>query len=201
MTPKRAAIFGSLMFVACASTGVTRLRAAPPKPNNCNLDIYTSQNEVKREHEVLCMIDATSGRTLGDDRTVRGALANARPEACRCGADAMVVMSSSTTTANAAGWGEGTVVVRGIRYIAAAPATPVAGSLRGPCLSDGSCQAGLICASDLCVALPPGAAGPAAQEASEQAAAPKNACQVSADCPDGQVCEPDPSGRRTCRPR
>lgn len=186
-------MLGALMFVACASTGVTRLRTAPSKPDNCNLDIYTSENEVKREHEVLCMIDATSGRTLGDDRTVRGALANARPEACRCGADAMVVMSSSTTTASAAGWGEGTVVVRAIRYAAAAPATPVAGSLRGPCLRDGSCQPGLVCASDLCVALPPAAAAPAAQEAT--------ACQVNEDCPDGQACEPEPSGRSTCRPR
>ena len=160
MRLERSAILGSLLLVACASAGVTRLRAAPPKPEGCNLDIYSSQDEVKREHEVLCVIDATSGRTLGDDRTVRGAIKQAGPEACRCGADAMVIMNSSTTTANAAGWGEGTVVVRAIRYTAAAPAPPAPGSLRAPCLPDGSCQAGLVCASDLCVALPPATTTP-----------------------------------------
>jgi hypothetical protein len=156
-----------VLLVGCASTGVTHIRAAQPKPAGCEFDLYTAEAELKRPYEVLCLIDATSGHTLFHDRTVRGALEQAKPEACECGADAIVLVNATTTTATAERYGEGTAIVRAIRYTGPVPApaaapppappapppappapppVPPAPSL-DPAMAMGPCNQGLVCGS------------------------------------------------------
>lgn len=147
------------VVVGCASVSATPVKPGVAKPENCALELFSSETEVKRPYEVACLVDATSGRTVFADKTVTGALEKARPEACACGADAMLILSAS-----AKGWsfnegaGEATAIIRAIRFIdrtpapsAVAPATPAAGDERGRCLSNGSCHDSLTCASGLCV--------------------------------------------------
>ena len=193
-----------ILLSGCASTGVTPIKMAPPRHKNCTLDVYTSPLEVRREYEVLCLIDSTSGRTLGNDRTVRGAIAEAKPYACRCGADAVIIMDATTTTATPMAYGEGTVVLRAIRYVQRREAertAPNQGSERGPCRADGTCAEGLICASGLCVRMPGGVPRPVAEPARDsRQGTDSRACVVDTDCPGDQWCVGS-GAQRACRPR
>jgi len=97
--------------------GVTPIgRALPPKPSTpCMLDIYTNTAEITRPYEELCLIDSRTGITAFHYRTAAEAIRQARPEACRCGADAMIVASARTEGA-AFGWGMGAAVIKAIHY-------------------------------------------------------------------------------------
>jgi hypothetical protein len=150
------------LSAGCASTGVQELKTAPAKPDNCVLDTYRAESEVPRPFEALCTIDATPGREAFDDRTVQAAIEDAKPKACRCGADAIIV-SQKLAPATPEGTQRSTVSLRAIRYtgppLGTAPAespgtSPAAGTERGPCYGNGTCNEGLTCASNVCVRLP-----------------------------------------------
>ena len=85
-------ILSSLIFAvsACAGVGVTQTKQAVAKPEDCPLDIYTNDSEIKRKFEVICLLDSKTGSTLFADKTVAGAIENARPDACKCGGDGTV---------------------------------------------------------------------------------------------------------------
>lgn len=110
------ALMASLASHACASVGVTRTKQAAAKEEDCKLDIYTSDEEVKRDFEVICLLDSKTGSTLFADRTVAGAIENARPDACECGGDGMIIGNTHVEGANFGGWGEGTAMIKVIRY-------------------------------------------------------------------------------------
>jgi hypothetical protein len=150
-----------LLLASCASTGVQELKSAPAKPDNCVLDSYRAESEVPRPFEALCTIDATPGREAFDDRTIQGAIEDAKPKACRCGADAIIV-TQKEAAATPEGVQRSTVTLRAIRYtgppLGTAPSEPTgsaaAGTERGPCYGNGTCNEGLTCASNVCVRLP-----------------------------------------------
>ena len=111
-------ILSSLIFFvsACASVGVTQTKQTVAKPEDCPLDIYTSDSEIKRKFEVVCLLDSKTGSTLFANKTVAGAIENARPHACECGGDGMVVGDTRVEGVSMAGWGEGTAMIKVIRY-------------------------------------------------------------------------------------
>lgn len=112
-------IFLSLFFllcISCAAVGVTKVHNYDSKPKNCSLDVYTSQAEIKRQYEVACLIDSRTGSTLFHSRTGSAAIEQARPEACGCGADAIVVESAGSKGVDYSSWGEGTAVIKAIKY-------------------------------------------------------------------------------------
>jgi len=90
-----------LIFVsACSSVGVTKMNHYQAKSENCELDIYSSENEVKKEYTVACLIDAQTGSSLFHDRTAAGAINEAKPKACECGADAIIVVATDREGGN-----------------------------------------------------------------------------------------------------
>ncbi len=105
-------------FVAtgCASVGVTPVRLVQPKPETCELEIYVSEAEVYRPFEVACLIDSRTGSTGFHTRTAAAAIDIARPAACECGADALLVGNTNTSGMTSGSWGEGTAIIRAIRY-------------------------------------------------------------------------------------
>ena len=80
-----------LSAAGCASVGVTRMRQAAAKPEGCPLEVFGAEGKVKRPFEVVCMLDSKTGSTLLDDRSAAAAIEKAKPEACRCGGDAIIV--------------------------------------------------------------------------------------------------------------
>ena len=111
-------ILSSLIFAvsACAGVGVTQTKQAVAKPEDCPLDIYTNDSEIKRKFEVICLLDSKTGSTLFADKTVAGAIENARPDACKCGGDGMIIGDTRVEGVSMAGWGEGTAMIKVIRY-------------------------------------------------------------------------------------
>lgn len=107
-------IFIALGMQACASIGVTSIQSAPPKGDDCELAIYTDEREIKKAFEVVCFVDAmTAGHVLADT-TVAGAIRAARPSACHCGADALLIHDVRKESGNL--WGRGFAILKAIRY-------------------------------------------------------------------------------------
>lgn len=147
----RSTVIGLWIAVAvgCAAGPTVPMKPGPPKHPQCHLDLFEAERDVKRSYEVACIVDAHAGRTSFDDRTVNGALKRAHPDACACGADAMVIVSATMALNTAReGKGEGTVVVRAIRYTDTAPG---AGREHEPCLPNGRCTGALMCSANVCV--------------------------------------------------
>lgn len=87
--PLAAAIL--LLLSACAVTKTERSVAASPKPKSCPIQVFYNESEVPRPFEVLCTIESGTGLSLFHDRSVTGAIAGAKEEACLCGAEAIIV--------------------------------------------------------------------------------------------------------------
>jgi hypothetical protein len=109
-------IFLVVVMSACGSVGVTKLKASLPRPSDCDLQIYSSAAEVGRQFEVVCLIDSLTPSNAFADRTAAGAINRAKPFACECGANGMIVESLNTQSTTAFGWGSGTAILKAIRY-------------------------------------------------------------------------------------
>ncbi len=109
-------IFSSI-FLGCASrVGSFQVKNSEAKTPDCEVDVYLSKDVVKRDTEDLCLIDATTGSTLGNRRTVDEAIESAIPQACVCGADAIILKESHTEGASFWGWGHSSVILRAVKY-------------------------------------------------------------------------------------
>jgi hypothetical protein len=106
-----------LLLSGCTTVGVTRMKAnIAPKHQDCQLDIYSSQNEIEKPYEVVCLVQAQTGTSLFHDTTGPGAVRYARPYACQCGADAMLIMGMRI---DGDGWfipKTGQATIKAIRY-------------------------------------------------------------------------------------
>jgi hypothetical protein len=63
-----------------------------PREMSCGLDIFSDEKEIDKPYEVVCLIDAKTGTSAFHNRTGAGAIDEARPAACRCGADGILVI-------------------------------------------------------------------------------------------------------------
>lgn len=113
---KKFLVVSVVLLSACSSMGTTQLTKAAPKAPNCELDIYSSEKEIKRPYTPVCVIDSRTGTTAFHDKTASAAINNARPLACQCGADAILIDQMSTDGMTFMTWGKGTAILRGIRY-------------------------------------------------------------------------------------
>lgn len=102
------------VVIACGSIGVTRLKQATSKEYDCDLDVYTRASKVTRPYDELCLIDVRTGSSVFDDKTIAGAINEAKPAACRCGADAIILMGGDTQAD--LGYGHGTAIITAIRF-------------------------------------------------------------------------------------
>jgi hypothetical protein len=107
------AALSMVLLPSCANIGVTTIKASSPKPENCILDIYTDEREIKRPFEVLCLIDSTTARSVLATKTGAAALEKAKPEACKCGADAILITEIGKMATMDA---QGKAVLKAIRY-------------------------------------------------------------------------------------
>jgi hypothetical protein len=79
----------------CTTVGVTPLKNdLRPKSENCELQVFSSEKEIESPFEVVCLIDARTGTSVFHDTTGAGAVSSAKSQACKCGADAILIMSS-----------------------------------------------------------------------------------------------------------
>ena len=106
-----------LMSCACSTVGVTSMRAnVVPRPESCALDVFSAESEIGRPYEVVCLIDARTGTSVFADRTGAGAINEARPYACKCGADGILVGSASSEGDGFVVPRTGAALLKAIRY-------------------------------------------------------------------------------------
>jgi hypothetical protein len=113
--------FFSLIFIgnliaSCATVHVNKLKEYPPKPLDCELDVYMIADDIKRPHEEICILESLTGTNLFSKKTFEQAIKLAKPKACECGADAILVSSVDKQGVNLLHWGQGRAVVRGLKY-------------------------------------------------------------------------------------
>ncbi len=111
-----AVLLGLALVAGCSSVGITRVKAAPARSANCNLEVFTSEQEVKRPFEVLCLIDSRTGTTAFHDKTAAAAIEHAKPQACGCGADAILISALDTEGPGWGTWGQGKAILKAIRF-------------------------------------------------------------------------------------
>ncbi|MFZ5579833.1 MAG: hypothetical protein ACOZAQ_05155 [Pseudomonadota bacterium] len=104
------------LLTGCASVGVTSIKQFPPKPENCALDVFSSEKEVAKPFTVACVLDSSTGTTLFHDRTAAAAIEQAKAQACACGADAIIIGGMANEGISAFSWGRGAAVVKAIKY-------------------------------------------------------------------------------------
>lgn len=111
-------VAASLALVACGSTGVLPVgtAAAVPKPEGCQIAVYDDEKDVGRPFEKLCLIDAKTGSTLYNNRSISGAMKKVNKAACACGADAVIVQKMEKKGVSLASWGSSKVTVIAIRF-------------------------------------------------------------------------------------
>lgn len=110
-------------LAACAGTNTLTLKPAQPKPIDCALELYTAENEIPHKFETLCVVEAQTGTGMLDNRTATAAINLARPELCKCGADAGLIVDSHSRTAS---WWlpsstdqmRGQAQIKGVRFLA-----------------------------------------------------------------------------------
>ena len=56
-------IIATFLLVSCASVGVSTIKHYPAKPKDCSLEVFTSESEIKKEYEVIALIDSKTGQT------------------------------------------------------------------------------------------------------------------------------------------
>jgi hypothetical protein len=113
------------LLSACAGTSVLTLKPAAPREANCPLDLYASEAEVPKKFETLCIVESHTGTGWKDERTANAAIELARPELCKCGAQAAVIIDSSskrspdllTSVFTPAQDMRGNAQVKGIRFV------------------------------------------------------------------------------------
>lgn len=104
------------LLAGCAHVGVTTVKEVAARPEGCKLDVFTSDKEIKGEYEVLCLLDSKTGSTAFADRSIAGAINEARPFACQCGGEAILLSDSRVEGVNLASWGEGYATIKVIRF-------------------------------------------------------------------------------------
>ena len=110
-------VLGVTLFLSgCSSIGTTQLQPATPRDDDCKLDVYSSKDEIKVPWEAVCVIDSRTGTHAFADKTASAAIRNAKPEACECGADAILIESMDTEGVTFVTWGKGKAIMKGIRY-------------------------------------------------------------------------------------
>jgi len=105
----------AMLFASCASVGVTPVKVAAEKQRNCPLEVFTSEAEIKRPYEVVCLIDTQKKAALGES-SVADAIAASKPAACKCGADGIWIVTGSVQSANMFNYGSAHTILKAIRF-------------------------------------------------------------------------------------
>ena len=107
--------------LSCASVHVVQANPGPPKPSSCKVDFYASEGEVRRPYTIACRIKSTTGTTAFHEKTFDRAIEQIYPEACKCGADALVLMSMTDDNELMLGTARRGVEAAAIRYVVPPP--------------------------------------------------------------------------------
>lgn len=79
-------------LMGCATANVTKLSSNtyPPKPENCEIKVFT-QPPTDKKYEELGLVAGVSGQTWWQGKGLDSMLPEMKAQACKLGADALVI--------------------------------------------------------------------------------------------------------------
>jgi hypothetical protein len=87
--------------------GVTRY---PPRDPSCTLDIFTSEAKVTKKYSEIALISHTTGQGAFSDTDARDITQQLRKEACKVGADGLILRNLQQGSYGNPGKGEGVAI-------------------------------------------------------------------------------------------
>ncbi|MCF0074194.1 hypothetical protein LZD49_27165 [Dyadobacter sp. CY261] len=100
---------------SCASVKVKEVSHVEAKADDCRLPVFNDVKEINGGYTVVCEVESTTGSVLFVKRTAEAAIERAMPAACRCGADALLVLTSGKTQIKFFSWRRGIATVQAIK--------------------------------------------------------------------------------------
>jgi hypothetical protein len=107
----------SALSLSCASVKTERVSSAPPKQKGCELAVFYNESDVKKKYEIVCLLNSRTGNSIWNKRTGDAAVNLSKKQACKCGADAVIVTSSGQTKLKFYSYKRGIASVKAIRYL------------------------------------------------------------------------------------
>lgn len=104
------------VLAGCARTKVTISQYAEPKVKACAIQVFSTEEEVTKPFKVLCTIDSKTGTNAFSKKTVQQAVELAKPKACQCGADAIIVTSAEKEGVSFSNYGYGQATIKAIKF-------------------------------------------------------------------------------------
>ena len=120
LKPAFVALFLAGMFglAGCASSGFLRTgkHAYPPRDNDCAIDVLMA--DPQQPYEEICIIEAKTSTSWFSSRDLKAMLPDIKKEACKCGADAVVIKQAKQAESSFIGGGSlsGQSVSAGIKF-------------------------------------------------------------------------------------
>ncbi|PWU22801.1 MAG: hypothetical protein C5B49_00090 [Bdellovibrio sp.] len=100
------------ILAGCASSSVQPLTAKkyPNKPADCGLEFYTDANRVQRKYSELALVTHKTEQDAFSDKGAAKITEALRKEACKLGADGLIIKSAIQGTWGDPGRGEGIAI-------------------------------------------------------------------------------------------
>ena len=110
------ALLLALLISGCgASSSVTQLKEHPARPDDCEIEVLTSEPK-DRPYEDLCILNAKTGRDPLSDNRASALIETLKRNACRCGADAIIIRLTVDGSVSAFVYESGSAMAVAIRY-------------------------------------------------------------------------------------
>jgi hypothetical protein len=106
----------ALLLAGCAGTSVSSIKPSTPKPSDCHIEVFLHSSAVQRPNEVVCHLESRTGASLFHDHSISKAIQVAKPDACRCGADAIVLESKKEAKLSLTSTYRGRATLNAIRF-------------------------------------------------------------------------------------
>jgi hypothetical protein len=109
-----------VVVLACGGVTVTRVEPGIPKPEGCDLPVFTRDNPIDQPYEVACLLEARTGTSLFVNKDPNSVIPDVKVPACECGADALLVVETQrhpfSLLTPEKGYGQGVAILQGIRF-------------------------------------------------------------------------------------
>lgn len=91
-----------LLMSCVKNASLTITKNVPERPKDCALDVFISENDIKRPYETVCIIDTKTGKSGFERKRLNKVIDLARPLACSAGADGLFLLSAGRTNGSGA---------------------------------------------------------------------------------------------------
>jgi hypothetical protein len=107
----------TFLLFSCASVKTQKISDELAKSENCKLDVFNTENDIKRKYKIICLLDSKTGNSIWNKRTGEAAIELAKKEACKCGSDAIIITSSGQTKLKFYSYKRGISSLKAVKYL------------------------------------------------------------------------------------